>query len=71
MIALIVVIALILIVGFVLSIVYYFQAKQYDNFLKENSLCLIQLREINSRYNFYPYISYDQFHTYDNEKIYD
>ncbi len=44
--------------------------KKYKNFVLHNSVCLKQLNDINCRYNFYPYISFDQFHTYDNENFY-
>lgn len=44
--------------------------KKYKNFILKNSLCLKQLNEINSRYSFYPYIDFNQYYTYDNEKYY-
>ncbi len=45
--------------------------KKYEKFVLDNSDCLKRLNEINSRYEFYPHVDYDQSHTYDNEKIYD
>lgn len=44
--------------------------KKYNDFVLQNSFCLKQLDEINQRYNFYPYINFDQYNTYDNEKLY-
>ncbi len=61
----------IIVVGIVIFLTYYFTQKKYNNFILENSVCLKQLNEINSRYKFYPYINYNQSHTYDNEKLYD
>lgn len=61
----------IILVGLAIFLICYFTQRKYDNFVKENSICLSQLNEINSRYSFYPYISFDQRHTYDNEKFYD
>ena len=51
--------------------IYHLIQNQYNNFVLQNSVCLKQLNEINQRYSFYPYISFDQSHTYDNEKLYD
>ena len=45
--------------------------KKYEKFVLDNSDCLKRLNEINSRYEFYPHVDYDQSHIYDNEKIYD
>ena len=61
----------IILVGLAIFLICYFTQRKYDIFVKENSICLNQLNEINSRYSFYPYISFDQRHTYDNEKYYD
>lgn len=44
--------------------------KKYDNFILQNSISLDHLNEINSRYSFYPYINFNQHHTYDNERFY-
>ena len=44
--------------------------KKYQTFVLQNSVCLKQLEEINSRYDFYPYICFDQTHIYDNEKYF-
>lgn len=64
------------IILFVISIIiiYYLlqkNTKEYDGFILQNSICLKQLKEINQRYMFYPYICFDQSYTYDNEKLYD
>ena len=61
----------IILVGLAIFLICYFTQRKYDNFVKENSICLSKLNEINSRYSFYPYISFDQQHTYDNENFYD
>lgn len=61
----------IIIVGSVIFLIGFLTKKKYNDFVLENSLCLKQLNEINSRYNFYPFISFDQYHTYDNENFYD
>ena len=45
--------------------------KKYKKFVLQNSLCLKELNEINARYQFFPDISFDQQHTYDNENYYD
>lgn len=45
--------------------------KKYNDFVFQNSVYLKRLKEINQHYNFYPNVSLDQFHTYDNEKFYD
>lgn len=66
-----IVILSIIIVGLVIFLVWYFVQKKYDNFILKNSFCLSRLKEINNRYYFYPYISFNQCHTYDNEKFYD
>ncbi|MDE7163840.1 MAG: HNH endonuclease [Clostridiales bacterium] len=69
-------IAFITITAIIISVVIvllclYFRQRKYDNFILKNSLCLKQLREINNRYEFNSNISFDQYHTYDNEKFYD
>ena len=58
-------------IGIAIFFICYAAQDKYNKFVLKNSVCLKQLNEINSRYNFYPYISYDQYHTYDNEKYYD
>lgn len=70
MIAFLIILSIIL-VGLAIFLIYYLTQKKYDNFVIENSICLSQLKEINSRYTFYPYISFDQQYTYDNENFYD
>ncbi len=68
----IILITIISIIFFVAIVFLFLRNRQckYENFILKNSLCLKQLEEINSRYNFYPNISFDQYHTYDNEKFY-
>ena len=56
--------------GVIIYCVYGSAQKKYDAFIMQNSVCLKRLNEINARYNFYPHVSYDQSHTYDNEKFY-
>lgn len=70
MVAFIIIATIIVAVIIVLSCLYFRQLK-YDNFILQNSLCLKQLKEINSRYHFNTNISFDQYHTYDNENFYD
>ena len=66
-------ISLIIAIIIVVTIIFIrrFLQKKYTDFVLRNSLYLKQLNEINSRYEFYPYISFDQSHTYDNEKFYE
>lgn len=44
--------------------------KRYTAFVSKNSSCFCSLKEINSRFTFYPKINYDQYHIYDNEDFY-
>lgn len=60
----------VIIVGIAIFYIGYLTQKKYNDFILKNSLCLKRLNEINSRYNFYPFISFDQYHTYDNENFY-
>lgn len=60
----------IVLVGIVIFLIYYLTQKKYNNFVLQNSIFLHQLDEINCRYDFYPYICFDQSHTYDNEKFF-
>lgn len=69
MIALIIIISIIFVVAIVLLLLQS-RRRKYDDFILQNSLCLKRLKEINSQYNFYPYISFDQQHIYDNENYY-
>lgn len=55
----------------IVFLIRYLAQKKYNDFVLQNSICLKQLNEINQHYNFYPHISFDQFHTYDNENYYD
>lgn len=66
-----IIILIIIAVGALIGLVYYLNVKKYDEFLLENSFCLKQLKDINSRYSFYPYKDFNQEHDYDNEKMYD
>lgn len=45
--------------------------KKYNSFILQNSPTLKKLEEINCKYKFSPHIDFDQFHTYDNENMYD
>lgn len=65
------IIAAIALVSIVIFFIFYSVQKKHSNFVLQNSICLQQLNEINRRYDFFPYISFDQSHTYDNEKIFD
>ena len=53
------------------SIGLHLNKKRYFSFVSENSLCFCSLKEINSRFTFFPQINYDQSYTYDNEKNYE
>lgn len=66
-----IIIAAIIVVAVIVLLCLYFRRRKYDNFILQNSLCLKQLKEINSRYKFNPNISFDQYHTYDNDKFYE
>ncbi len=60
----------ILVIVIIILAVYFIIQNRYKDFVLQNSVCLKQLHEVNSRYNFYPYVSFDQSHTYDNENFY-
>lgn len=64
------IIALIVLICLVI-LIRYLTHKKYISFVLQNSVCLKRLNEINQRYSFYPHISFDQSHTYDNEKYYE
>lgn len=64
------IILLILIITIIIFVIFYLIQNRYKNFVLQNSICLKQLNEINSRYSFFPYVSFDQSHTYDNENYY-
>ena len=66
----IIIVAIIIIASIVLLCLYY-RHRKYKNFILKNSLCLKQLKEINSRYKFNPNINFDQDHNYDNKDFYD
>lgn len=58
-----------------LSVILFFVVRRiskeaYRDFVLQNSVHLEKLREINSRYMFFPRVSFDQTHTYDNENFY-
>lgn len=61
---------LIVVSGIAIFLINCLTQKKYDDFILRNSVCLKQLNEINSRYKFYPYINFDQYHKYDNENHY-
>ena len=65
-----VIIAIVSIILLVLYIQHTIQQK-YNDFVNQNSMALKKLTEINQQYAFYPYIDFNQTHTYDNEKFYD
>ena len=67
----IIVIASILLLGVAIFLICYFVQGRYKKFVVRNSLSLKCLQEINSKYDFHPYQCLDQYHTYDNEKVYD
>lgn len=69
MIVIIIVGTILLIIATVLFCLFIRRRKYYD-FIEQNSLCLKQLKEINSRYEFNPDIRFDQCHIYDNENLY-
>ncbi len=48
-----------------------FQRKRYTDFVLKNSVGLKELLQINARYDFYPYLSFDQTHIYVNENFFD
>ncbi len=60
----------VIIVG-ALYCLFYFHRKKYTDFIEKNSIALKNLRELNALYSFYPYVDFDQTHTYDNKKYYD
>ena len=60
----------IILIGVVTFVFLRHRQKKYDHFILENSLCLKELNEINERYQFFPDVSFDQNHTYDNENFY-
>lgn len=70
MIVLITIVSIVLVISIVLLCLR-FRQRRYDNFILQNSLCLKQLKEINSHYKFYPDISFDQYYTYDNANNYE
>lgn len=63
-------------IAFIILLVYIYHAIQhtiqqkYTDFVNQNSMALKKLTEINQQYVFYPYINFNQTHTYDNEKLY-
>lgn len=66
-----IIISSIIIITAITSIYLYFRQQKYNNFILQNSLRLKRLKEINDRYKFNPYNSFDQYHIYDNENFYD
>ena len=65
-----VLIAIVSIILLLLCIQYAIQQK-YTDFVNQNSMALKKLTEINQQYVFYPYVDFDQTHTYDNERLFD
>lgn len=59
-----------LIVGLYVWLSYHIK-KKYLNFILENSITLAEVKKINTQYHFYVLVSYDERHTYDNEKFYE
>lgn len=57
-------------IGVTIFLICYLTQKRYKDFVLKNSTCLDLLNEINNRYEFYPDICFDQYHTYDNEVSY-
>lgn len=64
-------ILLVLLIVVAVVLARFYTEKKYNDFVWRYSVCLKQLSEINSQYNFYPYVNVNQSHTYDNEKLYD
>lgn len=58
-------------VGIAVFLICRFAQKRYEDFVLKNSVCLKRIKEINGRYKFYPYVNFDQAHTYDNSNFYD
>lgn len=61
----------IVLISIVVIVLWYQKQKKYDRFILQNSLCLKELNEINEHYQFFPNISFDQQHTYDNANFFD
>lgn len=54
----------------VVLILYLINKNKYEKFVLKNSNCIKRIHEINKSYDFYPYVCYDQSHTYDNKDFY-
>ena len=54
-----------------IAVLKYLTQTRYEKFILKNSTALKQLDEINGHYEFYPFVSFDQEHTYDNENFFD
>lgn len=54
----------------ILIILYFIVRALYIAFVNENSILLSTIKDINKEYTFYPFVNYDQTHTYDNEIFY-
>lgn len=61
---------IVVIVAIILYGAVWFHRKKYTDFIDENSMALKRVIEINQRYTFYPYVNFDQTHTYDNQNFY-
>lgn len=66
-----IVILSILIVGIAVFLICWFVQKKYETFVLKNSVSLKRLKEINGRYIFYPYVNFNQSHTYDNANFFE
>lgn len=69
-IALVVILAIILLIIF-FSVYNRTQEKKYKDFIDKNSVALEIVKEINRKYKYYPYVSFDLFHVYDNRNFFD
>lgn len=65
-----IVILLIVLIVIAVLLARYLMQKKYNDFVLHYSVCLKQLNELNSQYNFYPDVNLNQSHIYDNEKLF-
>ena len=71
MLVIIAIVSIILLVLYIQHTIQHTIQQKYNDFVNQNSMALKKLTEINQQYVFYPYIDFNQTHTYDNEKFYD
>lgn len=71
MLVIIAIVSIILLVLYIQHTIQHTIQQKYNDFVNQNSMALKKLMEINQQYAFYPYIDFNQTHTYDNEKFYD